>query len=265
MTRNVPTVHMSVKDLLHKKFTQYNQPDFIQDDPISIPHSYQRQQDIEISGFLAAILAWGQRKVTISKCHQLLSMMDRAPYDFIRHHQPHDLKPFFRFKHRTFNSTDTLYFIRFLKWYYQQYATLEEAFVQGLSSQDTSITSSLIGFHRLFFSLPDYPIRTRKHIATPAQRAACKRMNLFLRWMVRRDTQGVDFGLWKRIQPHQLVCPCDVHVGRIARRLGLLHRKATDWKAAIILTQNLKTLCPLDPVKYDFALFGLGVVEHLSL
>ena len=251
-----------MKDFLDTKVAQYNQPNFIQDDPILIPHSYHKQQDIEIAGFFAAVIAWGRRKVIISKCQELLGMMDHVPHDFLLYHQPSDLKPLLNFKHRTFNATDTLYFIHFLKHYYQQYNTLEDAFLQGVSPPHTSIENSLITFHNLFFSLPNYPERTRKHIATPERQAACKRINLFLRWMVRKDNQGVDFGLWKRIKPHQLICPCDVHVGRVARKLGLLKRKSTDWKAAMELTQNLKAFCPIDPVKYDFALFGLGLMEQ---
>ena len=161
-----------------------------------------------------------------------------------------------------YNGGKAVYFIHFLQYYYQRYNTLEEAFLQGMSPQDVSTENGLINFHRLFFSLQDYPERTRKHIATPERQAACKRINMFLRWMVRKDNQGVDLGLWKRIQPHQLVCPCDVHVGRVARKLGLLERKSTDWKAVTALTQNLRALCPMDPVKYDFALFGLGVMEN---
>jgi len=251
-----------LKDFLDAKAAQYNQLDFIQDDPIYIPHSYQKQQDIEIAGFFAAILAWGQRKTAIRKCQELLTMMDHMPHNFILHHQPSDLKPLLRFKHRTFHATDTLYFVYFLKQYYQQNETLESAFWQGMCPQDTTVEKGLIHFHRQFFNLDNAPSRTRKHIATPEHRSACKRLNMFLRWMVRKDDRGVDFGLWQQIKPYQLICPCDVHVGRVARSLGLLDRKNTDWKAAMELTQNLRTLCPADPVKYDFALFGLGVVEQ---
>jgi uncharacterized protein (TIGR02757 family) len=258
----MPMPTAQFREFLNEKVAQYNHPGFIQDDPISIPHSYQQQQDIEIAGFWAAIMSWGQRKVIISKCQELLCMMDHAPHDFILHHQSDDLKPLRNFKHRTFNATDTLYFIHFLKYYYQRHNTLEEAFLQGMSPDDISTENGLINFHRLFFSLQDHPERTRKHIATPERQAACKRINMFLRWMVRKDNQGVDFGLWKQIQPHQLICPCDVHVGRVARKLGLLKRKNTDWKAAIELTQNLRALCPIDPVKYDFALFGLGLADR---
>ena len=251
-----------LKDFLDAKVAQYNHPTFIQDDPICIPHRYQHQHDIEVAGFFAAILAWGQRQVIINKCQALLELMDYAPYDFILHHQPADLKPLLHFKHRTFNATDTLYFIHFLRQHYQQHKTLEDAFLQGIAPQDSSVEKGLVYFHEHFFSLAEAPARTRKHIATPARRAACKRLNMFLRWMVRKDDRGVDFGLWQRIQPHQLVCPCDVHVGRVARKLGLLQRKQTDWQAALELTQHLKTLSPTDPVKNDFALFGLGVAEQ---
>ncbi|MEL6412510.1 MAG: TIGR02757 family protein [Bacteroidota bacterium] len=252
----------ALKDFLDEKVAQYNCTSFIADDPICIPHGYQKRQDIEIAGFLAAILAWGQRKVIISKCQELLGMMDHSPYEFVQHHRSADLQPLLRFKHRTFNATDALYVIHFLRQHYRQHETLEDAFWAGMGPEDDSVEQGLIRFHELFFSLAEAPVRTRKHIATPARQAACKRLNMLLRWMVRNDDRGVDFGLWRRINTSQLVCPCDVHVGRVARKLGLLQRKYTDWQAALALTQNLKTLCPEDPVKYDFALFGLGVVEQ---
>ena len=236
-------------------------PGFIANDPVSIPHLFSRKQDIEIAGFWAAILAWGQRRTIINKCIELFHLMDNAPYDFITQHKEDDLKVFERFKHRTFNATDTLYFIAFFKWYYQQYESLETAFTQGLKEYDQHIESGLIDFHDLFFSLPDHPHRTRKHIATPARKSACKRINMFLRWMVRKDECGVDFGIWPNIKASQLVCPCDVHVDRVARRLGLISRQQTDWLAAVELTQNLRKFDAEDPVKYDFALFGLGVEE----
>ncbi|MHA7877575.1 MAG: TIGR02757 family protein [Bacteroidota bacterium] len=259
---NWPLHLATLKTFLDTKVVQYNRLDFIQDDPILIPHGYQKQQDIEIAGLWAAVLAWGQRKVIISKCQELLRMMDHEPYDFILHHRPSDLRYLRNFRHRTFNATDALYFIRFLKHYYQRHDTLEEVFFQGMSPQDTSTKHCLIHFYDVFCSLQGCPDRTRKHVATPKRQSACKRMNMFLRWMVRHDNQGVDFGLWKRIKPHQLVCPCDVHVVRVAQKLGLLKRKSIDWKAAVALTQNLKILCPIDPVKYDFALFGLGAIER---
>ena len=253
----------TLKDFLDQKRIQYNQAAFIDTDPICIPHSYRKQQDIEIAGFWAAVLAWGQRKTIISKCKALLAMMDHAPHDFVLHHEPQDLAPLLSFKHRTFSATDTLYFVRFLRHYYQRHTTLEDAFWQGMNTPNATMAHGLIHFHSLFFSLEDAPARTQKHIATPARRSACKRMNMFLRWMVRSDPYGVDLGIWQRIKPHQLICPCDVHVSRVARKLGLMSRQSTDWQAALELTDNLRKLCPVDPVKYDIALFGLGVAEHL--
>lgn len=234
---------------------------FIPNDPIVIPHSFKKKQDIEIAGFWAAVLAWGQRITIINKCKELFLMMDNAPHDFILNHKESDLKAFVNFKHRTFNATDTLYFIEFFRWYYTEYETLEDAFLNGVDRTAANIGQGLSNFHHLFFSLPDYPSRTRKHIATPERKSACKRINMYLRWMVRNDAQGVDFGLWKRIQPSQLICPCDLHVDRVARKLGLITRKQTDWQTAVELTDRLKEFDPKDPVKYDFALFGLGIEE----
>lgn len=250
-----------LKEFLDAKVGEYNQPGFIEHDPVCIPHLFSKQQDIEISGFWAAVLAWGQRKTIIRKCRELFELMDWAPHDFMLHHQENDLKPFLAFKHRTFNATDTLYFIEFLSWYYQRHASLQDAFARHLQPADVHVGPALAGFHELFFSLPDAPGRTRKHVATPARKAACKRLLMFLRWMVRKDDCGVDFGIWERISPSQLICPCDVHVDRVARSLGLISRKQTDWLTALELTQNLRQFDPADPVKYDFALFGMGVEE----
>ncbi|MEM8565909.1 MAG: TIGR02757 family protein [Bacteroidota bacterium] len=255
-------VKSEVKKYLDELFRKYNKPGFIENDPISIPHQYSKKQDIEITAFWTAMLAWGQRITIINKCKELFSLMDNSPYDFILNHTDNDLQRFLSFKHRTFNATDTLYFISFLSWFYHQYDSLEEAFLLGMSSDDESVEMGLIQFHRLFFSLDHYPPRTRKHIATPERKAACKRINMFLRWMVRSDQKGVDFGIWKKIKTSQLVCPCDLHVDRVARSLGLIQRKQTDWLTAVELTENLKQLDPFDPVKYDFALFGLGIEER---
>jgi uncharacterized protein (TIGR02757 family) len=246
-------------DLLNEKYELFNQPNFIQHDPISIPHQFNKKQDIEITGFIAATLAWGQRKTIINKCNELIELMDNAPYDFIKNHQDSDLKRFLAFKHRTFNATDTLYFLEFFKDFYTKNDSLEDAFLVGLKDNDEDIKAGLENFQNVFFSLEDYPIRTRKHVATPARNSSCKRINMFLRWMVRKDNKGVDFGIWDKIKTSALVCPCDVHVERVARKLGLITRPKPDWQTAVELTQNLKQLDPIDPVKYDFALFGLGV------
>jgi len=244
-----------IKSLLDLKADQFNRPDFIKNDPISIPHRFRKKQDIEISGLFAATLAWGQRKTIIANCNRLVEWMENAPYDFVVNHKETDLERFSNFKHRTFNPTDLFYFIRFLKWYYSKYASLEDVFVAN------TIEAGLMNFHDLFFSLPDFPKRTIKHISTPAKKSACKRINMYLRWMVRNDNRGVDFGIWKKIKPSQLICPCDVHVDRVARKLKLIKRKQVDWQTALELTENLRKLDPADPVKYDFALFGLGIEE----
>jgi uncharacterized protein (TIGR02757 family) len=253
-----------LKSFLDEKAEYYNQPSFIKDDPISIPHLFSKKQDIEIMGLWAAMLAWGQRVTIINKCRELVTLMDHAPHDFMINHKESDLKAFLKFKHRTFNSTDALYFIEFFKNYYSGNTSLENAFTKNVDSKSVNIEQGLINFHELFFSLEDYPERTRKHISSPAKNSACKRLTMFLRWMVRKDNNGVDFGIWKKIKPSQLVCPCDVHVDRAARKLGLITRKQTDWHTAVELTENLKILDPSDPVKYDFALFGLGVEKKLD-
>jgi uncharacterized protein (TIGR02757 family) len=248
----------SLADLLNAKADQYNRPSFIERDPISIPHRFNRKQDIEIMGFWSAVLAWGQRPVILKKSAELVTLMDGAPYDFIRNHEETDLKRFLSFKHRTFNATDALYFLHFFHHYYQTHDSLEEAFLSDAGTADT-VGPALITFHDRFCCDPFFPDRTRKHIATPARNSSCKRLLMFLRWMVRQDNQGVDFGLWTRLRPEQLVIPIDVHVNRVARKLGLLTRPQTDWKAALELTQALRQFDASDPVRYDFALFGLGV------
>jgi uncharacterized protein (TIGR02757 family) len=248
-----------VKALLDDRYNKYNQTDFIANDPVVIPHGFALPQDIEIAGLFAAILAWGQRVTIIRKCRELLARMDNAPYDFIRHHQDDDLKALLGFKHRTFNDTDLLYLVSFLHDFYRQHTSLEAAFTGAGTITDQQ--QRLEHFYNAVFSLPDAPHRTRKHISTPARKSACKRVNMYLRWMVRHDDQGVDFGIWQTIKPADLVCPCDVHVVRVARKLGLITRPQTDWLAACELTAHLRLLDPLDPVKYDFALFGLGIEE----
>ncbi len=256
----MPTLH----EVLEEKYSQYNTPTFIAGDPVSIPHRFTRRQDIEITGFFAAVLAWGQRKTIITKCSHLVDLMDGAPYSFITGHQENDLKRFLQFRHRTFNPADALYFISFLHEHYARHQSLEDAFTASMQPGDTTVERGLNGFRNYFF-LPEYaPQRTRKHISSPASKSACKRLNMFLRWMVRRDNKGVDFGLWTNISPAQLVCPCDVHVERTARRLGLITRRGMDWLTALELTEHLRGLDPADPVKYDFALFGLGLEERYT-
>ena len=254
-------MNQRIKDFLDEKVGLYNRPNFIELDPISIPHRFTKKQDIEIAGFFAAILAWGQRKTILNKCNELLLCMDNTPHDFMLNHTEGDLKAVLGFKHRTFNEVDALYFIHFLSWFYRHQDSLEKAFLIGNTGAIDSMESMLIQFQRHFFSLEDAPSRTKKHISSPATRSACKRINMYLRWMVRQDEQGVDFGIWKQISPAQLICPCDLHVDRVGRKLGLITRKQTDWGTAVELTQVLRSFDPLDPVKYDFALFGLGVEE----
>ena len=254
-------MNQHIKDFLDEKVAQFNRPNFIELDPISIPHRFTKKQDIEIAGFFAAILAWGQRKTILNKCNELLECMDNAPHDFMLNHTEGDLKAVLGFKHRTFTEVDALYFIHFLSWFYRHQDSLEKAFLIGQTGAIDSMESMLIQFQRHFFSLEDAPSRTKKHISSPATRSACKRINMYLRWMVRQDQQGVDFGIWKQISPAQLICPCDLHVDRVGRKLGLITRKQTDWGTAVELTQVLRSFDPLDPVKYDFALFGLGVEE----
>lgn len=250
-----------LKAFLDEKADFYNTPAFIENDPIFIPHQFSRQQDCEIMGFFAATLAWGQRKTIIAKCLDLANRFGNEPYRFIKDHSPEDLKSVLGFKHRTFNDTDVLYFIDFLKRHYQHSNSLEDAFVPA--SGFVNIEHALIDFERNFFSHPHAPQRARKHIATPARKSACKRLNMFLRWMVRSDERGVDFGIWKRIPRQELICPIDVHVDRTARRLNLITRTQTNWLTAMELTENLRLLDANDPVKYDFALFGLSIEKEV--
>ena len=246
-----------LKTFLDTNYLRYNNPEFIPGDPISIPHRFTRLQDIEISGFWIAMLAWGQRKTIINKGVELMHIMDHAPYDFVRTCSDRELRKMTTFKHRTFNGTDALYFVEFFRRFYGEHKSLEEAFLPK-GQKFIGMKEVLSNFHRFFFNSEFAPARTRKHVATPERNSACKRINMFLRWMVRKDRYGVDFGLWQRIKPKDLICPCDLHVERTARSLGLVKRKQTDWKMAVELTEHLKKFDPTDPVKYDFALFGLS-------
>ncbi len=246
-----------LKSYLDGLVSRYNDVSFIADDPISIPKQFTRKQDIEIAGFLTAMLAWGRRATIISKAKELISLMDGQPYDFIINHKESDRKAFLQFKHRTFQADDTLYFLHFLQTFYKNHESLEEAFL--VDGKDAGIENGLIHFYEMFTGDPMMMPRTKKHISTPAKNTACKRLNMFLRWMVRKDESCVDFGLWHRLKMQDLMIPLDVHVGKVARRLGLLDRKQDDWKAVVELTAKLKQFNPHDPVIYDYALFSLGV------
>lgn len=250
-----------LKNLLDEKVRLYNQPSFIDRDPIVIPHRYTLKQDIEIAGLFAAVLAWGNRTSIINNCNRLMAWMDNAPYDFIGGHEEIELKKFLGFAHRTFNATDLLYFISFLKYHYTKHESLEDAFVPANKYIGDTVEQALIHFHNYFFSI-EHPERTRKHISTPERKSACKRINMYLRWMVRKDKHGVDFGIWNKISPSQLICPLDVHVARVAQRLELLENDKSNWQNALLLTNHLRQLNPKDPAMYDYALFGLGMAER---
>jgi uncharacterized protein (TIGR02757 family) len=243
-----------LKDFLDEKFFLYNTTAFIESDPVSIPHLFTKKEDIEIAAFLAATIAWGQRKTILRNARQLMQWMDDDPHRFIIDFTEADLKPFRKFVHRTYHPIDCVFYLKSLKNIYTHKGGLASLFVNG------NVKESLLHARNVFFEIM-HPKRTEKHFSDPASGSAAKRLNMFLRWMVRQDKAGVDFGIWKGILPADLICPLDVHSGRVARKLGLLKRKQNDWKAAEELTSNLKKMDAGDPVKYDFALFGLGVFE----
>ncbi len=253
-----------LRELLDERYDRYANPSFIQEDPIALPHRFTRLEDREIIGFWVAMLAWGNRKSILASGERLIQLMDGAPAEFIRHHRPRERKPFESFRHRTFNGADALCFLEFLQRHYRQHQSLETAFSQHLSAADEDVGPALAGFHRAFCQTPHFLARTAKHVATPERKSTCKRLNMFLRWMVRSNERGVDFGLWKGISPAQLICPLDVHVERSARQLGLLQRRQRDWQAAQELTAALRVFYPADPVRYDYALFGMGVLEKVK-
>ena len=248
-----------LKATLEYYHDRHNRPDFIPDDPIGLVHAFTERRDREIVGFWVATLAWGRRATIIDKGTQLIELMGGEPYRFITEHREEDRARFADWKHRTFNYTDTLYFLEFLQRFYREHDSLETAFARHLRPEDRNIEPALIGFHEDFFSLPDAPRRTQKHVATPARKSRCKRLCMYLRWMVRKDVRGVDFGEWTTISPAQLCLPLDVHVERQARRLGLLKRKQNDWKAVVELTDAVRRFDPDDPARYDFSLFGMGI------
>ena len=253
-----------LKEFLDTQYVRYNQSSFIDDDPISIPYQYHKKQDIEIAAFWTAMLSWGQRKTIINKMNELFGLMNNNPYDFIVNHTEEDRARFENFKHRTFNFTDTLYFLEFLQHHYRSNESLEDAFLKGTTPSKFDTKKSLEEFHDYFFSLDDAPHRTRKHVATPVRKSSCKRLNMFLRWMVRKDQVGVDFGIWDQIPTSALMMPLDIHVQRVAHKLGILKRTQSDWRACEELTIALRKFDKNDPVKYDFALFGTGVNGFFS-
>ncbi len=248
-----------IKEFLEEKVAKYNNPEFIETDPIFVPHQFTLKEDIEIAGFLTASLGWGNRKSIIKNSLRLIALMDSAPYDFILNHKEHDLERMDGFVHRTFNATDAMYFMQALKNIYQHKGGLEKVFAGAVAEK--SVIPAISHFHKVFFSLP-HPRRTCKHVSNPGKGSPAKRINMFLRWMVRCDKQGVDFGLWKHINPSQLSCPLDIHSGNVARKLGLLTVKHNTLRALEELDASLRSMDPSDPVKYDYALFGLGVFER---
>ncbi len=243
-----------IKTELDRWVKKYNQPNFVENDPIQIPHLFSNPHDIEIIGFWTAILAWGNRKSIIKSAKRLVELMDGAPYDFIINHKEEDRKRFLEFKHRTFQPTDALYFLDFFQRFYSQNSSLESIFI------DKDIKQGLIDLRHHFFDIDYAPQRTQKHIASPAKRSTCKRLIMFLRWMVRDDNKGVDFGIWKNIDPSGLYIPVDVHVEKIAKQLGIIDATMKrDWRMVESITEFAKSLDKKDPAKYDFALFGMGV------
>ncbi len=249
--------HAELKELLDAKYLQYARPDFIDSDPIQIPQAFSRKEDIEISGFIAATIAWGQRKTIIANAKKFMEHMDNAPYEFITQHEPSDRLRLKDFVHRTFSGIDAMYFLEALQHLYLHEDGLEGAFIkkEGIPARER-----IVHFHHSFFTL-EHLSRTRKHVSNPEKGSSAKRLNMFLRWMVRPAREQVDFGIWKHMTPAELMMPLDIHTGTVARRLGLLQRKQNDWKTVEELTQRLRTFDTTDPVKYDYALFGIGVFE----
>ena len=246
-----------LKEFLDQKVKEYNRPAFIKDDPISVPHLFSKKQDIEIAGFFAAVFAWGNRTAIISKSKELMQRMDNSPFNFVKNYSQKHQEQLKGFKHRTFKEDDLFYFVELLHHHYSKNDSLEQAF---FPDKKVSAEQALIHFRNYFFSL-EHLKRTEKHISSPLQKSTCKRLNMFLRWMVRNDNNGVDFGLWEHVSASKLICPIDLHVARVAKKLGLLKRKQVDWLAAVELTNALCQLDKDDPVKYDFALFNLGIIE----
>lgn len=249
-----------LKDYLDFKADQYNNPNFIESDPIQIPHRYKVKEDIEISGFLAATIAWGNRKMIINSATKMMDAMGNNPYDFVMNATNNQIDSIDNIVHRTFNSEDFRYFIKSLRNIYQNHGGLENVFA---ANNSINLQNRISAFKQIFFEI-DHPLRTTKHISDPLKGSSSKRINMFLRWVSRNDKKGVDFGIWKSILPSELSCPLDVHSGNVARTLGILNRKQNDQKALQELDEALRKFDSKDPVKYDFALFGLGVFEGIK-
>ena len=248
-----------LKSFLDEKYDLYNRETFIETDPIQIPKAFSKKEDIEITAFLASTIAWGQRSTIIKNAKKLIYWMDEAPYDFIMIAQSSDFDIFTEFKHRTFNGKDATFFIQALQNIYKNHSGLESVFSEPITTGgDTK--DAIAHFRKTFFSI-NHPQRTEKHISNVLKKSSAKRLNMFLRWMVRNDNRGIDFGIWKKLTPADLYLPLDVHTGRVGRKLELLKRKQDDWRAVNEITNSLRQLDPKDPVKYDFALFGLGIFE----
>ena len=250
-----------LKIFLDEKVILYNRPEFIESDPIQVPHRFSQKEDIEISAFFAATFAWGNRKMIINKLNDLMNRMGNSPFDFVMNYSDDEFEKIESFKHRTLNSKDLDFYLKSIHNIYKNHGGLEKSF--QFQKEETDSFHAIERFRKLFLEVP-HEQRSEKHLSSPAKNSAAKRLNMFLRWLIRSDNQGVDFGIWKNISPSQLVCPLDVHSGNVARKLGILTRSQNDWKAASELNLNLKKLDSEDPVKYDFALFGLGVFEDFS-
>jgi len=253
----VKLTHSELKSFLDEKYDLYNRETFIETDPIQIPKAFSKKEDIEIAGFLASTIAWGQRPTIIKNAKKLMQWMDEAPHDFVMNAQASDLEIFAEFKHRTFNGEDAIFFMQSLQNIYKNHGGLENVFSK---QNNGDAKDSIANFREIFFSI-DHPQRTEKHVSNVLKKSSAKRLNMFLRWMVRNDKRSVDFGIWEKISPADLYLPLDVHTGRVGRKLGLLNRKQDDWPAVNEITNSLRQLDPNDPVKYDFALFGLGIFE----
>ena len=247
---------LELKEFLDQKYNQYNTTEFIETDPIQIPHCFSKKEDIEIAAFLSATIAWGNRKMIIRNSKKMIDLLDNSPFDFISNANNKEINSISGFVHRTFNNTDFIFFIKSLQNIYKNHGGLENIF----SNNFTDVKSSIANLRKVFFEIP-YPEKTGRHISNVEKNSAAKRINMFLMWMIRNDKKGVHFGLWNKIKPADLFLPLDVHTGNVGRKLGLLKRNQNDWKAVAEITTQLQKFDKTDPVKYDFALFGLGVFE----